>query len=134
MNNICKICGKTREQHKVKGVYKVDDQGYKPLPSTEEPTVLTSPPHPNPSPNPEPEPPKEYTIDDIPKLIRTSETGDKIYYVENQTLHWITNPKTMEILGFNFGDEIAIPRKLFVQLKSGEPISTINVEKYKAQI
>ena len=90
--------------------------------------------HPNPSPNPEPEAPKEYTLEDLPKLIRTSETGDKIYYVENKTLHWITNPKVMEILGFNFGDEIAIPRKLFIQLKSGQPISTINVEQFKAQM
>ncbi len=90
--------------------------------------------HPNPSPNPEPEAPKEYTLENLPKLIRTNETGDKIYYVENKTLHWITNPKTLEILGFNFGDEVTIPRKLFIQLRSGQPISTINVEQFKAQM
>ena len=107
---------------------KVDDSGYQPLPITD-----SNPIHPNPSPNPEPEAPKIYTIEDLPKLVRTQETGDKIYFVENKTLHWITNPKVMEILNFKFGDEIAIPRKLFIQLRSGEPISTMNVERFKAQ-
>ena len=114
---------------------KMDDTGYKPLSVAEDNLQkFEQSQHPNPSPNPEPEAPKEYTLETLPKLIRTNETGDKIYYVENKTLHWITNPKVMEILGFNFGDEIAIPRKLFIQIKSGQPISTINVEQFKAQM
>ena len=128
---------KYKEKWERKEEIKVDDSGYKPLPGTTEITTNTSEAvfeHPNPSPNPEPEAPKEYTLETLPKLIRTAETGDKIYYVENKTLHWITNPKVMEILGFNFGDEIAIPRKLFIQIKSGQPVSTINVEQFKAQM
>ena len=95
---------------------------------------MYTPAHPNPSPQAndvKPETPKVYTLENMPRLIRTAETGDKIYYTENGRGHWITNPKVLEMLGFTFGDEETIPRTAFIKLSPGEPITLMNVGKYE---
>lgn len=63
-------------------------------------------------------------------LIRTKETGDKLYLKKENTVHWIKNPETLEALGGKFGMEVTITKEEFEKLERGEPIDLVNIEKY----
>ena len=64
-------------------------------------------------------------------LIRTAETGDKIYLVVGTELHWIMNPETLKELGGEFGQDKEITKEEFSQYERSEPINLVNVAKYK---
>ena len=81
-------------------------------------------------PSEEPEP-KVHTIDDLPALARTSETGDKVFFIKDKSAYWVTSPEVLETLGYSFGDVVAIPKELFYQLDFGENLTLENVAKYK---
>ena len=124
--------------NKDKQVYKEKWEKVKEVSKSMEPTPTPTfgapPAHPNPSPSAfdvKPEEPKVYTLENMPKLIRTAETGDKIYLTKEGKAHWIVNPKVLNMLGFEFGDDTLIPRIAFIKLKPGEPINLMNVERYK---
>ena len=72
------------------------------------------------------------TVDkkDIP-LVRTKETGDKIYFIKDNTIHWVRNPQVLEALGGTFGVEKTIEKSEFVKYEYGEPIGMNNIDKYK---
>ena len=69
---------------------------------------------------------------EIPPLIRTKETGDKIYLVKNGIRYWITSPEILTKLGFKFGDEKFIERQKFSLLRAGEPLKIDNVDQFVA--
>ena len=92
-------------------------------------------PHPNPSPPvPEVQPEPEYTIENVPALIRTAETGDRVFFVKDKETHWIINPEVLAALGFGFDDVKQIKRELYIQLTIGEPINMFNYGKFKEEI
>lgn len=64
------------------------------------------------------------------RFIRTSETGDKVYFVNGNHINWVKDPKTFEQLGGKFGDEVEISKEEFSKYERGEPIGQYNIEKY----
>ena len=66
-----------------------------------------------------------------PNLIRTADTGDKIYLKVGNELHWIMNAETLKELGFDFGQETFLSKEEFVKYERSEPINLTNVAKYK---
>ena len=76
-------------------------------------------------------PPASYTLDNLPTLSRTSETGDKVFLIKNKTAHWVTSPEVLEALGLGLGDVAMITKELFYQLDFGENIVLENVVKFK---
>jgi len=98
------------------------------------PTDADNPQHPDPSPKVEdikPEEPKEYTLENMPKLVRTVETGDRAFLVRNGRVHWVTNPETLQQLGLGFNDIVTIPKQAYSLLAIGEPINLYNVQDFK---
>lgn len=72
--------------------------------------------------------------DDMPEvseLIRSKESGDKIFLVRNGLKHWITSLEVLEELGFKLGQEKAIDRLVMSKIRSGEPIKMDNVAGFK---
>lgn len=67
---------------------------------------------------------------DVPSLVRSTNSGDKIYFVKNGTKHWVTSPEVLKALGFDFGQEKEIDRTVMANLQSGEPIRMENVNEY----
>jgi len=67
----------------------------------------------------------KYTETKPPKkgIVRTSQTGDKIYLIKEGKRHWITNPDTLKALGFSFGEEKLISHKELLKIPEGEPLS-----------
>ena len=82
--------------------------------------------------DPTPPPPAPETPDQKPvvPLVRTSETGDKIYYVKDNVLHWVKSPQVLEALGGTFGMEKVVTKEEFKQFEYGEPVDMNNVGKY----
>lgn len=84
--------------------------------------------------NMQPEPTKSVETSnqlvDVPALVRSSNSGDKIYFVEKGTKHWITSPEVLKQMGFEFGQEKEIDKDTMAQLQSGEPIRMQNVNEY----
>lgn len=66
------------------------------------------------------------------KMVRSKESGDKIFLISKGFKHWVTSPDVLKELGFSFGQEEAIDRKILQQFRSGEPINVENVSKFKA--
>lgn len=91
------------------------------------------PPHPDPSPSVEDneEVEEDYSIENMPPLVRTTETGDKVYLVDGKKVHWITKPDVMEELGYELGQEKKVDRELFSQFERGEPVTMDNAERWK---
>src|SRR5574343_492338 len=69
-------------------------------------------------------------IQDVPILVRSSNSGDKIYLVKDGTKHWITSPQVLKALGFDFGQEKEIDKIIMANLMSGEPIRMEKVNNY----
>lgn len=67
---------------------------------------------------------------DVPSLIRTKETGDKIYRVKDGYAHWVTNPEALKAIGGNFGSEKIIDKSIFRQLRLGDKITVENAAEY----
>lgn len=67
----------------------------------------------------------------IPSLIRTPETGDKVFLVRDGVAHWIMNPEVFDALNAKWENIVAINREKFKLLAMGERITPENVEKYK---
>jgi hypothetical protein len=76
--------------------------------------------------NPEP----GVTPEGMPNLLRTPETGDKVYLVEQGIAHWVSSPEALKAVGGSFGDVRQVKRDQFKLLKIGEKITTENAEKY----
>ena len=64
-------------------------------------------------------------------LVRTNETGDKLFYVENNKVHWVRSPQVLEALGGSFGMEKTLTKQEFQKYEYGEPLDLSNVGKYK---
>ena len=67
----------------------------------------------------------EHQVPDKPKIdtVRINETGDKIYLVENNQIHWIKSAEKYQQLGGEFGKEETISKEEFDNLEKGEPIA-----------
>lgn len=63
-------------------------------------------------------------------LVRTSETGDKMFFVKDNTVHWVKSPQVLEALGGTFGMEKVVTKEEFKQFEYGEPLDMNNVGKY----
>ena len=72
-----------------------------------------------------------YTLDNLPVLIRTNETGDKVFLIKDKMSHWITSPEVLSELGLGFGDVVTLPRELFYQIEMSDRITLENVRDYK---
>ena len=72
-----------------------------------------------------------YDVPDCPPFIRTSQSGDRIFFVEKGNVHWIKNPETLTALGGNFDKVVTIEMSLFRKLKANvESINMENVDRY----
>lgn len=67
----------------------------------------------------------------VGNLIRSDQTGDKIFLVVGEEAHWIMNPETLAALSLSFGNVRTATKDEYGQLRPGEPINLENVEKYK---
>ena len=67
----------------------------------------------------------------VDNLVRTNETGDKLYLIKNNTLHWVKNPQVLEALGLHFGEERTVDKNEFAKYQYGDPIDMINISKYR---
>lgn len=85
-------------------------------------TICTNHVHEYPPPTPEEAP--------VVPLVRTNETGDKIYYVKDNVLHWVKSPQVLEALGGSFGMEKTVTKEEFQKFEYGEPVDLSNVNKY----
>ena len=54
--------------------------------------------------------------------VRSTSSGDMVYYVLNDEKHWIKNPETLQKLGFNFHSVKNITNAEFDKIKTGKPI------------
>jgi len=70
------------------------------------------------------------TLSELPRLVRSSNRGDKIYYVQDGVKHWITSPEVLRALGYDFGQEKEIDKTLMAALVSGNPIRMDNVNEF----
>lgn len=66
----------------------------------------------------------------VTELVRSKESGDKIYWVKDGVKHWVTSPEVLKALGKDFGQETLIDKSVMAQLGSGEPIRMENVNEY----
>lgn len=64
------------------------------------------------------------------RVVRTKQTGDKVYVVENNTARWVKNPETLYELGFDFGSVENIEQEEFFSFDRDEPIDL--KEEYQA--
>ena len=67
-------------------------------------------------------------------LVRSKESGDKIYVIKGGFKHWVTSPEVLSALGFAFGQEKFVERQVLQELKSGEPIKMGNVDQFKTLV
>ena len=81
--------------------------------------------------NPEPVAEEAPTLDENTPLVRAPASGDKLYLLYDDTLHWITTPETLTALGYGFGQERIIEDTEYRGMERGEPINMSNVDKYK---
>lgn len=72
-----------------------------------------------------------YTLENLPVLIRTQETGDKVFLVKDKKSYWITSAEALAEIGYGFGDVVTIPKELFYQIEMGERITLENVANFK---
>lgn len=72
----------------------------------------------------------EAELVDVPNLVRSANSGDKIYFVKGNEKHWVTSPEVLKALGFEFGQEKEIDKNTMAALTSGEPIRMENVNEY----
>lgn len=75
----------------------------------------------------------ENTVEKLPyRSVRTSETGDTIFYLNHGIYHAIANPETLNALGLQFGDEQMVSYTVLTKdFVKGEMITMDNYEKYK---
>lgn len=73
-------------------------------------------------------------ITDVPRLIRSNESGDKIYLTQDGKKHWITSPEVLKQLGFEFGQEVEIDKSIMAKLPSADPIRMENVNEFKLPV
>lgn len=65
-------------------------------------------------------------------FIRTAETGDRVYFVEDKTAHWVRNPETLKALGGNLDTVKQLGHEEYLELEIGDPIGVNDVSKYKS--
>jgi len=66
--------------------------------------------------------PKAQILPDVEYCVRTKNTGDKVYFVKDNTASWIKNPESLAALGFRFSDVQMMNHAEFLKLDRGEPI------------
>lgn len=69
-------------------------------------------------------------IGSIPAVIRSQDTGDRVFLVVENTAHWIMSPQILNALGYEFGDVVSVERRVLNSLKIGENITMQMVDKY----
>lgn len=79
----------------------------------------------------EPQADTAVVLSTVENLVRTDKTGDKIYFVKDNTLHWVKSPQVLGALGFSFGQERTITDEEFAKYQYGDPIDMSNVGLYK---
>lgn len=55
-------------------------------------------------------------------IVRTEETGDKVYVVRQEKRYWVKNVETLKKLGFHLGQEKKIPFSELLRYPEGEPL------------
>jgi hypothetical protein len=63
-------------------------------------------------------------------LIRTKQTGDKVYRVNGNTVHWVMNPQVLEAIQGSFEDIDTVPYEILTMLEKGVPISMQNYNEF----
>lgn len=63
-------------------------------------------------------------------LVRTNETGDKIFLLKDGQTHWVKNPDVLATLGGGFDMVKTLTREEFSKFVKGEDLDMINVERY----
>jgi len=66
-----------------------------------------------------------------PSFVRTNETGDRVFFIQDGSYFWIENPETLEALGGGFDQVETIKYPYLKVLDQGESINIDNYEKYK---
>jgi cellulose synthase/poly-beta-1,6-N-acetylglucosamine synthase-like glycosyltransferase len=67
---------------------------------------------------------------DMSGLVRTKETGDKVYLAKDGIAHWITSPEVLKSVGGDWGQIQTIDRSIFRQLQIGEKLTMENATEY----
>jgi hypothetical protein len=55
-------------------------------------------------------------------IVRTEETGDKVYAVKNEKRYWVRNVESLKKMGFHLGQEKKIPFSELLRYPEGEPL------------
>lgn len=63
-------------------------------------------------------------------LIRTKETGDKVYRIKQGVAHWVMNPQVMDEIKGSFNDVTTVPYQVLQTLEKGTPISLQNASEF----
>lgn len=63
-------------------------------------------------------------------LVRSSNSGDKIYLIKNRVKHWVTSPQVLKALGYDFGQEKEVDKSEMANYISGVSIKMENVNEF----
>jgi len=66
---------------------------------------------------------KDFEVDGKPTfIIRSEETGDKVYAVRDGKRYWVRNPESLTKMGFHLGVETRVPFSELLKYPEGEPL------------
>ena len=71
---------------------------------------------------------------DLPNLVRTPETGDKVYLVKDGEFHWVTSPEVLNAVGGGFDMVQLIKRDVFKQLRQGDKLTMENADSFRLPV
>jgi hypothetical protein len=63
-------------------------------------------------------------------IIRTKETGDKVYRIKGGVAYWVMNPQVLEAINGSFDDVITVPYEFLISLEKGTPLSMQNYTEF----
>lgn len=70
---------------------------------------------------------------DLPQLVRTVQTGDKVYRIKDGRAHWVRNPAVLEAIGGDFGMVVSVEPVEFRKLAIGAPIDLASADQFKIE-
>lgn len=68
---------------------------------------------------------------DTPQLIRTRESGDKVFYVKDGIARWVSSLEALTAMNGGLGDVVMVKRDVFRTLKMAERITIDNANQFK---
>lgn len=74
-------------------------------------------------PRDEPEEEKKRELPEGQRVVRTSNTGDRVYLLDDNTKlrHWLQNPTALENAGFQMGDVVEVEDTEMLKYQMGPP-------------